>query len=253
MSLQGTTVLVTGAGSGSGAATAKAFLANGYRVIAGDLFAPTWEAECEDRLLRVQMDIINEDTVNKIVCDSSDAGFPIQVLVNNAGVAIGAPIQEMSTEIWNKNLTINTTGTFFCTRAVVSILLDKRLPGSIINIASVAGKNGFSNTAAYCASKAGIIGMTRGLAVELGPNDITVNAICPGSVDTPMIQRVIDDIASETGEERSVIRRRMESTIPMNRFQQPKDIAALALFLASDAARNISGESINLDGGVVRD
>ena len=253
MSLQGKTVLVTGAGGGSGAATAKAFLANGYRVIAGDLVTPSWETEYEDRLVRVQMDISCEEIVNKIVRDSAEAGYPVQVLVNNAGVAIGSPIQTMSTEIWNKNLTINTTGTFFCTRAVVSILLEKGLPGSIINIASVAGKNGFSNTAAYCASKAGIIGMTRGLAVELGPNDITVNAICPGSVDTPMIQRVIDDISSRTGEDKSVVRRRMESTIPMNRFQQPEDIAALALFLASDGARNISGESINLDGGVVRD
>lgn len=253
MSLQGTTVLVTGAGGGSGAATAKAFLANGYRVIAGDLLAPTWETEYEECLMRVQMDISCEETVNKIVRDTADAGHPIQVLVNNAGVAIGAPIQQMSTEIWNKNLTINTTGTFFCTRAVVSILLEMGLPGSVINIASVAGKNGFANTAAYCASKAGIIGMTRGLAVELGPKDITVNAICPGSVDTPMIQRVIDGISSSTGEEKSAVRCRMESSIPMNRFQKPEDIAALALFLASDGARNISGESINLDGGVVRD
>lgn len=253
MSLQEKTVLVTGAGGGSGAATAKAFLVNGYRVIAADLAAPTWETAYEDRLERAAMDVSSEEAVNALVRGAADAGHPIQVLVNNAGVAIGAPIQQMSTEMWNKNLSVNTTGTFFCTRAVVSILLEKKLCGSIINIASVAGKNGFANTAAYCASKAGIIGMTRGLAVELGANDITVNAICPGSVDTPMIQRVIDGISSDTGEDKSVVRRRMESSIPMNRFQKPEDIAALAVFLASDGARNISGESINLDGGVVRD
>lgn len=253
MSLNGATVLVTGAGGGSGEATAKAFLRAGYSVIAGDLQVPAWETEYESQLTRVKMDISQEDEVNDVVRRAAESGHPIQILVNNAGVAIGVPIEQMSTEIWNKNLSVNATGTFFCTRAVVSILLEKGLPGSIINIASIAGKNGFANTAAYCASKAGVIGMTRGLAAELGPKDITVNAICPGSVDTPMIQRVIDGICADTGEDQSTVRRRMESSIPMNRFQKPADIAALALFLASDGARNINGEAINLDGGVVRD
>ena len=253
MSLSGTTVLVTGAGGGSGETTARAFLHAGYPVIAGDLQVPVWETEYESLLTRVKMDISQEDQVNDVVRCAVESGHPIQILINNAGVAIGVPIEQMSTEIWNKNLSVNATGTFFCTRAVVSILLEKGLPGSIINIASIAGKNGFANTAAYCASKAGVIGMTRGLAAELGPRDITVNAICPGSVDTPMIQRVINGISADTGEDKRTVRRRMESSIPMNRFQKPEDIAALALFLASDGARNISGEAINLDGGVVRD
>ena len=237
MSLSGTTVLVTGAGGGSGETTARAFLHAGYPVIAGDLQVPVWETEYESLLTRVKMDISQEDQVNDVVRCAVESGHPIQILINNAGVAIGVPIEQMSTEIWNKNLSVNATGTFFCTRAVVSILLEKGLPGSIINIAS----------------KAGVIGMTRGLAAELGPRDITVNAICPGSVDTPMIQRVINGISADTGEDKSTVRRRMESSIPMNRFQKPEDIAALALFLASDGARNISGEAINLDGGVVRD
>lgn len=253
MSIQQSTVLITGAGGGSGAATAKAFLARGYRVIAGDLRTPDWETDFEDQLQRVQLDVTDEAAIDRLVAQAEADGTPIQVLVNNAGIAIGVPIQDMTTEIWMKNLAVNTTGTFFCTRAVVRVLLKNHLVGSIINIASVAGKNGFADTAAYCASKAGIIGFTRGLAAELGPKDITVNAICPGSVDTPMIQRVIDDIAKDSGDPEDMIRERMVASIPMKRFQTPEDIAALAVFLGSDYARNINGESINLDGGAVRD
>ena len=132
-------------------------------------------------------------------------------------------------------------------------MLKRGAAGRIINISSIAGKNGFPNSSAYCASKAAVIGFTRSLAAELGDKDITVNAICPGSVATPMIESVIDTIAANTGMSRTDVRTMMESGIPMKRFQTPEDVASLVLFLASDLAGNISGESLNLDGGVVRD
>ena len=125
--------------------------------------------------------------------------------------------------------------------------------GRIINIASIAGKNGFQNASAYGASKAAVIGFTRSLAAELGPFGITVNAICPGSVDTPMIEKVIQNIMAASGMEHDAVRKMMESGIPLQRFQTPEDVANLVCFLASDEAKNISGESMNLDGGVIRD
>ena len=112
MSLSGTTVLVTGAGGGSGETTARAFLHAGYPVIAGDLQVPVWETEYESLLTRVKMDISQEDQVNDVVRCAVEFGHPIQILINNAGVAIGVPIEQMSTEIWNKNLSVNATGTF---------------------------------------------------------------------------------------------------------------------------------------------
>ena len=249
------TVMITGAARGIGEACAKAFLAAGYYVIAAGRTAPAWEVP-ESRaasLARIALDVRDEAAIDAAAARADAEGHTIRVLVNNAGVSLGSPIALMTTEMWKENFRVNTDGTFFCTRAVVRILQDRGLSGSIINIASVAGKNGFADTAAYCAAKAAVIGFTRGLAAELGKNDITVNAICPGSVETAMIQGVIDELAAAGGEEKAVVRARMEASIPMRRFQKPEDVAALALFLASDGARNISGESINLDGGAVRD
>ena len=249
------TVMITGAGRGIGEACAKAFLTAGYYVIAAGRTAPAWEVpdDQEAHLERIALDGRDEEAVDAAFSKADSEGRTVRALVNNAGVSIGAPIGKMTTEIWRENFRVNTDGTFFCTRAAVRILLERELSGSVINIASVAGKNGFSDTSAYCAAKAAVIGFTRGLAAELGKNDITVNAICPGSVETPMIRGVIDELARAGREEKEAVRARMEGSIPMKRFQKPEDVAALALFLASDGARNISGESINLDGGAVRD
>lgn len=249
------TVMITGAGRGIGEAAAKAFLEEGYHVIAAGRTVPGWEvpARLEAALERIALDVTDEKAVDEAVKRAADSCHPIRVLVNNAGISTGAPIAKMSTDMWKTNFRVNTDGTFFCTRAVVRVLQEKNLSGSIINIASIAGKIAFADTCAYCAAKAAVIGMTRGLAVELGPYDISVNAICPGSVDTRMIKGVIDDIAGTTGDSREAVRRRMEFSIPMRRFQSPEDVAALAVFLGSEKARNINGEAINLDGGVIRD
>ena len=174
-------------------------------------------------------------------------------MVNNAGIAIEGAVQDYSLDTWNKVLSVNATGTFLCTREMVRGLFSRKQSGRIVNIASIAGKNGFPNSPAYCASKAAVIGLTRSLAIELGSHDITVNAICPGSVDTPMIRSVIDRISANSGKTEEEVRASMVSGIPMKRFQTPDDVANLCVFLASDLSRNINGETINLDGGVVRD
>lgn len=252
LTFSGKTVMVTGAGGGSGKAIAKAFLDAGARVVTADLTCPDWKSS-SDFFYPAAMDVSDEAAVDRTVELYAGRLGGIDILVNNAGIAIESPIQDFQLDIWNKIFMVNTTGTFLCTRAVVRDLLKRGAAGRIINISSIAGKNGFPNSSAYCASKAAVIGFTRSLAAELGDKDITVNAICPGSVATPMIESVIDTIAANTGMSRTDVRTMMESGIPMKRFQTPEDVASLVLFLASDLAGNISGESLNLDGGVVRD
>lgn len=252
MEFKNKTVLVTGAGGGSGKAIAEAFLKAGAVVIAADLKIPQWH-EATDMFHPVSLDVSEEVAVDKVVSEYCEKYGCIDILVNNAGIAIGSPLIDFTLDIWQKNFKVNAEGTFLCTRAVVRYMVKKNVPGRIINIASIAGKNGFANSSAYCASKAAVIGFTRALALELGPYGITVSAICPGSVATPMIESVIDTISSNSGMSKTEVRTMMESGIPLKRFQEPEDVASLVCFLASDYGSNISGESMNLDGAVIRD
>ena len=199
------------------------------------------------------LDVSNEAAVQKVVADISAKWGGANVLVNNAGLAIGGNLAGYDLTTWHKVYDVNATGTFLCTREVVKGLLDKKAPGRIINLGSIAGKNGFPNSPAYCASKAAVIGLTRSLAVELGPHNITVNAVCPGSIDTAMIQGVIEKISASSGRDQKEVRTSMEASIPTRRFQQPSEVADLCVFLASKNTKSINGEAINLDGGVVRD
>lgn len=245
-------VMVTGAGGGSGRAIAEKFLDGGAKVIALDLETPDWK-EKSDTFFPVSCDVSSEEQVQSVVSSYTKTLGCIDILVNNAGIAIESPLTDFKAEIWRKIFAVNVDGPFFCTRAVVKKLIAHKKPGRIINIASIAGKNGFANSSGYCSSKAAVIGFTRALAAELGGYDITVNAVCPGSVATPMIEAVIQNISANTGMSETEARTMMESGIPLKRFQKPEDVAELVCFLASDAAKNISGESMNLDGGVVRD
>lgn len=245
-------VMVTGAGGGSGKAIAEHFLNAGATVIAADLKEPSWK-EPSDFFYPVSCDISDEKRVEKVIGEAVAKFGYIDILVNNAGISIGAPLVDFKLDVWEKIFAVNVKGTFLCTQAVVKSMIAAKKRRSIINIASIAGKNGFADSCAYCASKAAVIGFTRALALELGSYDITVNAICPGSVATPMIEEVIRGISADSGKSLEETRTMMESGIPQKRFQQPNDVADLVCFLASDSARNISGESMNLDGGVVRD
>ena len=249
---EGHVAFITGAGRGTGKTIAERFLSEGASVAAADLTRPSWMRESET-FLPLACDVSNE----KMVGEAWETAFrkfgTIDILVNNAGISIECPLTEMETDLWKKVFAINTDGVFYCARAAVRGMIESGKGGRIINIASIAGKNGFRNASAYGASKAAVIGFTRSLAAELGPFGITVNAVCPGSVDTPMIETVIQNIMAASGMEHDAVRKMMESEIPLRRFQTPEDVADLVCFLASDNAGNISGESINLDGGVVRD
>lgn len=253
MNFNNKVILVTGANGGSGKAISKAFLEAGGIVVATDIIAPNWiDEKYEDNLIKMKLDVSDEKDVEKIINDIVEKTKKIDILVNNAGISYESPVHLTSLDRWEKIMKVNATGTFLCTRAVVNNMLKNNTKGSIINISSIAGRNSFPNSSAYSASKAAVIGFTRSLAVELGEHDITTNAICPGSVNTPMIEEVIKNISNNTGMSLEDTRKMMENSIPMKRFQQPEDVASLVMYLASEMGRNINGETINLDGGVVR-
>jgi NAD(P)-dependent dehydrogenase (short-subunit alcohol dehydrogenase family) len=172
------------------------------------------------------------------------------ILVNNAGIAESATLTNTTDELWHRHLAINLSGTFYCTRAALPSMLEKRW-GRIINIASIAAKTGAPYIAAYAASKHGVLGLTRVVALEVATSGVTCNAICPGYVDTDMVSRGVEQITAKTGrsaEEALEILKRMS---PQNRLVTAEEVAALALLLASEEGRGINGQGINIDGGSV--
>lgn len=253
MKMNNKVALVTGAASGQGKAVAKRLLEEGAIVAACDINEPSWDGGAyEDRLMRFTFDVSDEKAVNSVVEQINSQTDGISVLVNCAGIALRGNIEDTDLDMWERLFAVNTRGTFLCTRAVVKNMLEKKLTGSIINISSIAGRNAFPGSSAYGASKAAVIGFTRSLAIELGENDIRVNAICPGSLETAMMKEMLEEVAANMGITYEETVKMFEEKIPLKRFQTPEDIAALVLLLASDEGKNINGESINLDGGVVR-
>jgi NAD(P)-dependent dehydrogenase (short-subunit alcohol dehydrogenase family) len=250
--------LITGGGRGIGRAIALAFADGGARVAVA--------ARTRDQVKQVAEEIENKSNVKALalVCDVSDrssvekmfadtqAGFDheVDILVNNAGVAEGATLVNTTDELWERHLATNLTGTFYCTRAALPAML-KNGWGRIINIASIAGKTGAPYIAAYAASKHGVMGLTRCLAVEVGTSGITVNAICPGYVDTEMVSRGIERITTRTGRSADEALDLLKRMSPQNRLVTPEEVAALALLLASDEGRGINGQGLNVDGGTV--
>ena len=152
--------------------------------------------------------------------------------------------------LWQRHLAVNLTGTFHCTRAALPAMLEQGW-GRIINIASIAGKTGAPYISAYAASKHGVLGLTRSLALEVAANGVTVNAICPGYVDTEMTSRGIENIVAKTGKSADDALEAIKKMSPQNCLVTPEEVAAVALLLASDEGAGINGQAINVDGGTV--
>jgi len=251
--LNGKSALITGGGRGIGRAIALEFARNGARVAVAARTAEQVEqvaAEIGGDAVALVCDVSDPESVARMFSRMrEDFGNP-DILVNNAGIAESATLVNTTDELWHRHLAINLSGTFYCTRAALPAML-KRGWGRVINVASIAGKSGAPYIAAYSASKHGVLGLTRSAALELATTGVTVNAICPGYVDTDMVTRGIDQITAKTGRTAEEALDSLKEMSPQNRLVTPEEVAAIALLLASDAGRGINGQGINVDGGSV--
>jgi 3-hydroxybutyrate dehydrogenase len=256
MTLADAVALVTGGGRGIGRTIALTLSGAGARVAMAarhqadvDLVANEIR-ERGGQALALNCDVTDPDSVSAAFARVREVLGPVDILVNNAGYARSASVVDIDEELWAHTLAVNLTGTFRCTRAVLPEMIDRR-QGAIVNIASTAGRVGYRYVAAYCAAKHGVVGFTRAVALEVAAKGITVNAICPGFVDTPMTEASIARIAEKTGRSTEEARKTLEALNPQQRLVQPEEVAAVVLFLVSDRAKGITGQAINVDGGEV--
>jgi len=251
--------VVTGAGSGIGKATALALARAGARVAVVDVDGAAAKATAEavaalgSRGLALETDVGDLPAIDRMVQAVTGALGGIDVLVNNAGVTRRAYIMDLTEQDWDRIMRVNAKGVFFCLQRVAREMIPRRR-GSIVNIASIAGK-GYAGTsnAIYAASKGSVISLTRTAAQQLARHDINVNAICPGITVTALSEANVAVRARDEGLSLEEMTRRRNAVIPLGRPNDPEDLAALAVFLASPGARNITGQSFNVDGGIIFD
>ena len=259
MTLTNQVALVTGAGQGIGKAAALALAAAGAHVVTADIAAAKAEATADAimsgqrRALAVQADVGDLADIDRMVQQALAAFGQIDILVNNAGVTRRADIMDITEADWDRIHRVNAKGVFFCLQRVAREMIPRR-SGRIINIASIAGKGyaGASN-AAYAASKGAVISLTKTAAQQLGRHNINVNSVCPGVTRTALSDANLQVRAQQEGVSIEQMEQRRAEVIPLKRVNDPEDIAAMMVFLASAGARNITGQSFNVDGGLIPD
>ena len=247
---------MTGAGRGIGCAIASDLARDGVRV--------TLASRTEVGLQRVAeairdgggtaqacpTDVSRVEQIESMFAKASEGFGPVDILINAAGVAPSAPLAKTSEEQWRAAIEVNLSGVFYAMRRALPEMIERGF-GRIVNVASIAAKTGSPYTSAYTASKHGVLGLTRCAALEVARAGVTVNAVCPGYVDTPMTDTSVARIAEKTGRDPAEIRKRIEASSPQGRMVSAEEVSALACYLCSDAARGINGQGINVDGGTV--
>lgn len=253
---KGQVVVITGAATGIGQATAVRFGAEGGAVACLDIETAQNESTAAvaaaegAETLALQCDVRSRDEQEAAIAAVMDRWGRIDVLVTSAGMYVGGPLPEIPLDRWENLVSVNLTGVLTSNSLVAPIMIGQGR-GSIINISSMAGKTSWPNSAEYSATKSGVIGLTRSAAMELGPHGITVNAVCPGNTLTAMVAKVAAEIGATldmTGEEWLEMR---ANDTALKRLAQPEEIAGVIAFLASADARYLTGQAIEVDGGLV--
>lgn len=236
-------VLVTGGGSGIGQAVAIGFANAGDHVtITGRRLEPLQEVAKGHNITCAQADVTNEDDVDRLF------EKPFDVVVANAGSGTAAKVKDTSLEVWESTLSVNLTGVFLTFRAA---LRDMPKGGRLIAVASTAGLKGWSNIGAYAASKHGVVGLVRSIAHEVAQSDVTCNAVCPGFVDTPMSERVIDGLMQRFDMDREAAIKMVVAGNPVGRMISPQEVASAVFYLASPDASMVNGHAMAVTGGEV--
>ncbi len=262
---RGRVVLVTGASRGIGRVMARSFAGEGARVALVSTSADGVRRVADEiaasggQALPLEGDVSNEPDVRRFVAQAERALGPIHVLVNNAGIAgPTAPATEVSLADWERVLAVDLTGVFLCAREVLKTMLARRAAaspgaeaaGAVLNIGSIAGKISYPQRTPYASAKWGLVGLTLTLAEEVGRFGIRVNCICPGPVAGELIEDVIAARAKAMGLPAETVRQKFVGLTMLKRMVQPEDVAAAALFLASDAAANITGQALDVSAGL---
>jgi meso-butanediol dehydrogenase / (S,S)-butanediol dehydrogenase / diacetyl reductase len=248
--LDGKVALITGAGSGIGRGIATVLARAGVVVVLTDLDATRVEqAAAELGGSAIEHDVTSWSSSHEAIGRVLREHGRIDILVNNAGVSKSVPFHELDEAEWDRVHGVNVKGVFLTTRAAVPHMMDRR-SGSIISIASMVGKEAIALFVHYSASKFAVIGLTQGLAKEMAPYDVRVNAVCPGVVRTPLWEPLLDQLSKNKGISRDEAWQEFVDGIPLGRPQEPEDIGEAVAFLASDAAKNMTGQGINVTGGM---
>jgi NAD(P)-dependent dehydrogenase (short-subunit alcohol dehydrogenase family) len=253
-SLSGQHALVTGASRGIGAVVAAALAAEGAHV---SLLARDAESLARlagqlgnDRALPVAADVTDGASVRGAFAAARARFGPVHILINNAGQAASAKFTDTDEALWQRIMAVNLTGTYLCAHAAVTDMLELKY-GRIVNIASIAGLRGAAYISAYVASKHAVIGLTRALALEYATRNITVNAVCPGYVDTDIVKQAVATIRNKTGRSESEALAALVATNPQQRLITPEEVANAVLWLCRPGSQSITGQSLIISGGEV--
>ncbi len=250
MSLQSKTALVTGGGRGIGKAIAQKLAAEGAKVIVCGRNAKALEEVAKDiGGVALVVDLSSRSATDSFVATLGE-NYEVDILVNNAGIALSGPLHKTTDEMWDSMMEINATSVFRLSRALVPGMV-KRGFGRVINIASNAGVSGYAYTAGYCASKHAVVGLTRGLAMDLAKTGVTVNAVCPGWVDTDMVSTAVGRISDKTGRSDDEARASLARMTPQNRIIEASEVAHVVFGLCAHEARGVHGQALVIDGGQI--
>jgi NAD(P)-dependent dehydrogenase (short-subunit alcohol dehydrogenase family) len=249
-------VLITGGSGGLGRALAKAFAARGCRVAItardGKKLAAVADKMARNgaQILALPCDVSRRDQVNNLASELVARWGGVQILINNAGIARAVSFSDMADNFWDETLAVNLTGAYHCCKVFLPAMVQAKW-GRIINMGSTTAKTGYPHVTAYTASKHGLLGLTRSLAMEVARLGVTVNAICPGYIDDERTRENAAAMAQKTGKSLDEVLKLFAASAPQNRLIAPDEVASLALLMSSEKMAGMTGQAINFDGGAV--